>query len=268
MFKRPYYIAVALVALLTLLALNLPGNTTARLKHVLGSLFVPLFGVTGSAQELTERVGNNLLPKSELIAANHALLRQNQELRLQLAQAEAIAQENERLRRLLDWQKQTRWRVRAARVVYRDPANWWRAVQINVGSWHGISNNLPILSPEGFLVGRISAVGLTRSQVVLIGDANCKVPALVQNDSRDTGVIGPGGLFESSFVKLMHLPHTANLQPGQKVVTSGYSAIYRPDIPIGQVVESWWAESGLQPEARVKLAANLSSLEEVWVLLP
>jgi rod shape-determining protein MreC len=268
MFKRPYYIAVVLVTLLTLLVLNLPGSMSARLKHAIGSLFVPLFGVTGSAQELTERASNTLLPKSELIAANHALLRQNQELRLQLVQAEALAQENDRLHRLLDMPKQTRWKVRAARVVYRDPANWWRAVQIDVGSRNGMSNNLPVLSPEGYLVGKISAVGLTRSQVVLIGDANCKVPALVQNDDRDTGVIAPGGLFDSSFVKLTHLPHTANLQPGQKVVTSDYSAIYRRDIPIGQVVDFWWAESGLQPEARVKLAANLGSLEEVWVLLP
>jgi rod shape-determining protein MreC len=268
MFKRPYYIAVVLVTLLILLVLNLPGSTSARLKHAIGSLFVPLFGITGSAQEITQRAGNTLLPKSELIAANEALLRQNQELRLQILQADAIVRENDRLRQMLNWQKQTRWTVRAARVIYRDPANWWRTVQINLGSRNGVSNNLPVLSSEGYLVGRISAVSLTQSQVVLIGDANCKVPALVQNDARDTGVITPGGPLDGSFVKLTHLAHTATLQPGQKVVTSGFSAIYRKDIPIGQVVDSWWAESGLQPEARVKLSANLSSLEEVWVLFP
>jgi rod shape-determining protein MreC len=268
MFKRPYYVAVVLVTLLILLVLNLPGSTSARLKQALGGLFLPLFGLTSSAQELTHRAGTRLLPKSELIAANEALLHQNQELRLQLAQADALAQENERLRQMLGWQKQTRWNVRAARVIFRDPANWWRAVQINLGTRDGVSNNLPVLSPEGYLVGRISAVSLTQSQVVLVGDANCRVPALVQNEARDTGVIVPGGPVDSALVKLTHLAHTANLQPGQKVVTSGMSAFYRKDIPIGQVVDTWWAESGLQPEARVRLFANLSSLEEVWVLFP
>ena len=52
MLKRPHYIALGLVVLLTLVILNLPSQTTARLKLGIGSLFLPLFGLASSAQQL------------------------------------------------------------------------------------------------------------------------------------------------------------------------------------------------------------------------
>ena len=269
MFKRPYYIPLAIVALLILLVLNLPNGTTARIKTSLGSIFLPLFGITSVTQQASARAGDNLLPKSELIAENNSLRRQNQELRLQVAQSGVLSNENERLRQLIGWQKQNRWNVKLARVILREPANWWRTVQIDLGSRNGLSNNLAVLSPEGFLIGRVSSVSLTKSQVVLIGDPNCKVPALVENDARNQGVIIGGGPLDSSFVNLTHLANTANVKPGQRVVTSELSAIYPKGILIGQIADNArLVESGLITEADVKLAANLSSLEEVWVLFP
>jgi rod shape-determining protein MreC len=269
MFKRPYYIALAIVVLLTLLVLNLPNRTTARLKTSLGSIFLPLFGMASSTQQAAARAGDALLPKSELIAVNESLHRQNQELRLQLAQAEVMIKENDRLRQLVGWQKQKAWKVITARVIYRDPANWWRTVQIDLGSRNGLSNNLPVLSPEGYLIGRVSSVSLTKSQVVLIGDPNCRVPALVENEGRNQGIISEGGPLDSSFVNLTKLASNANVKPGQRVVTSQLSAIYPPGILIGLIADNARpVESVPISAAEVKLAANLSSLEEVWVLFP
>ncbi|MFO1514057.1 MAG: rod shape-determining protein MreC [Verrucomicrobiota bacterium] len=165
MFKRSYYIAVALVALLTLLVLNLPSRTTTRLKLTIGSIFLPLFGAAGGLQQVAARTGDSLLPKSELIKANEALRRQNEELRLQAMQAAETARENERLRQLVAWQKQTPWKLKLARVLSRDPANWWRTIQIDLGSRDGLRENLPVLTPDG-LVGRVAEVSLMRAKVM------------------------------------------------------------------------------------------------------
>lgn len=267
MFKRPYYIAVALVALLTLVVLNLPSGTTTRLKLTLGSIFLPLFGAAGAVQQVAARTGDSLLPKGELIRANEALQRQNDELRIQAMHAVETARENDRLRQLVNWQKQTQWKLKLARVISHDPANWWRTIQIDLGSRDGLRENLAVLTPDG-LVGRITEVSLLRSKVVLIGDANCKVPAAVENEARDKGMIVSGGPFDGSFVSLTYLVNNANLKPGQKVVTSDLSAIYPKGIPIGVIADVHPVESGLYLEADVKISARLSSLEEVWVLLP
>ena len=99
---------------------------------------------------------------------------------------------------------QASWKLKLARVVLRDPANWWRTVQIDLGSRDGLRVNLPVLTTDG-LVGRVSSVSLTRSQVTLLGDPNCKVAARVENETRDTGVIGPSGPLETELVELGYL---------------------------------------------------------------
>ncbi len=266
MLKRPHYIALGLIVLLTLVILNLPSKTTARVKLGIGSAFVPLFGLANSTRQLTGDAGDALLPKSELLREIEALRRQNQELRLQAAQAEGISRENDRLRQQLGWQRQKPWKLKLAHVVLREPANWWRTVQLDLGARDGIRTNMPVLTPEG-LVGRVNSVGLTRSQVVLLGDPNCKVAARVDNPTRDSGVIGPAGSLESGFVEMNYLSPGAVLKPGQAVKTSGDGGIFPPNIPIGTVVESHPVDYGLNTVARVKLGASLSALEEVWVML-
>jgi len=265
MLKRPNYIALGLVALLTLVMLNLPSRTTARMKLGIGSVFLPLFGLAGSTQQFANQAADAMTPRRELLKQNEGLWRENQQLRLQARQAEEIRRENERLRQLFGWQQQQRWKHKLANVVLHDPANWWRTVQIDLGSRDGLSNNLAVLNLEGFLVGRVSSVSLTRSQVVLLGDPNCKVAARIENEAGDAGIIGASGPLDSEFVEMSYLSKNAYIKPGQIVKTSGDGGIFPKDIPVGKVADSRPAEYGLATVARVKLGANLNALEQVWV---
>lgn len=267
MLRRPHYIALSLVVLLTLMILNLPSQTTARLKLGVGSLFLPLLGLANSTQHLAGKPAEALTPRSELIARNESLRRENQELRLLAARTEDLERENARLRQLFGWQPHQPHRLKLANVVLREPSNWWRTIQIDLGSRDAMRQDLPVLSPEGYLVGRISSVSLTRSQVALLGDPHNRVAAMVENESRTTGILGASGPLDSGFVELSKLSENANLKPGQKVKTSGLSKIFPKDILIGQIVDSQSVEYGFGTLARVKLAANLDALEEVWVLL-
>jgi rod shape-determining protein MreC len=266
MFKRSHYIALGAVGLVTLILLNLPSHTTARLKLAVGSLFLPLFGLANSSDQLANKAGDAITTRSELLRQNDALRRENQELRLEAVQAQETERENLRLRQLVAWKQSRPWKLKLAKVVLRDPSNWWRTIQIDKGSLDGVTNNLPVLTTDG-LVGRVSAVALTRSTIVLIGDSNCKVAAAV-SETRDTGVIGATDPLDNSLVALGFLSKNAKLVPGQNVVTSGLGGIFPAGIPIGKIADSRPVEFGLYTEARVKLAANLSSLDEVWVLFP
>ncbi len=257
---------LGVVLLLTLVLLNLPSGTAARLKLAIGSWFVPLFGLANSGHQLAGQAGDAVLPRSELLRELEALRKQNQELKLQVSQAEELSRENDRLRQLFGWQRQQHRKYKLANVVLHDPANWWRTVQIDLGSRDNLKTNMPVLTSEG-LVGRIQSVGQTRSQVVLLGDPNCRVAARVDNETRDTGVVGPSGTLDTDYVELGFLSRNANLKPGQIVRTSGNGGIFPRDIMIGTVVETHPTEYGLSKMAQVKLAANLRGLEQVWVLV-
>ena len=266
MLKRSHYTALAIVVLLTLILLNLPGHTVARLKLAVGSLFLPLFGLANTSDQMANKAGDAITTRSELLKEIDTLRRQNQELQMQSMRAQETSRENLRLRQLVGWKQTKPWKLKLASVVLRDPSNWWRTVQIDKGSLDGLSNNLPVLTTDG-LIGRVSAVGLTRSTVVLIGDVNCKVAAQVV-ETHDTGVVGATDPWDNSLVALGFLSKNAKLMPGQTVMTSGLGGIFPAGIPIGKIADSRPVEYGLYTEARVKLAANLSSLDEVWVLFP
>ena len=266
MFKQKNYVALGAVVLVTVVLLSLPTRATSRLKLAIGSWFLPLFGLATAGQQLPADLADNLLPRRELINQLNVLRRDNQELRAQALQNDALLRENNQLRGLFAWQRQSHWHLKLANVVMRDPANWWRTVRIDRGSLQGITENLPVLSADGCLVGRISAVGLYDSQVVLIGDRNCRVSALVENTTRDMGVVTASDPLDTALVELSYLASNANLKPDQTVVTSGLGGIFPKDIPIGRIADSRAVEYGLYTEARVKLDANLGSLEQVWVL--
>jgi len=267
MLKQKHYIALGAVTLATLLLLSLPPRAASPLKLAVGSWFLPLFGLASTAQQLPITAADAALPRRELLRQLEILRHDNEQLRVQATQAAAVAQENDQLRALLGWQRQTPWTLKLANVVMRDPANWWRTVQIDLGSRDGIRENLPVLTASG-LVGRVSSVSYTHAQVVLIGDPNCKVSAVVENPAHDMGIISPGGPLDNAFVGLSYLSGSANLQAGQNVITSGLGGVFPKGIPIGQIADARPVEFGLYTEARVKLLVNLGSLEQVWVLFP
>ena len=267
MFKQKNYLALGAVVFVAVVLLSLPTRATSRLKLAVGSWFLPLFGLAGAAQQLPADLADSVLPRRELLKQIDNLRRENQQFKTQAVQTAAMARENDQLRALFNWQKQSPWKLKLANVVMRDPANWWRTVQIDLGTRDGLRENLPVITAAG-LVGRVSSVSLTRAQVVLIGDPNCRVSALVENSAHDTGVLLASGPLDTSLVQLTYLASGANLKSGQNVVTSGLGGVFPKGIPLGQIYDARSVEYGLYTEARVKLNADLGSLEQVWVLFP
>lgn len=248
-----------------MLLLSLPLRVTTRLKLAVGSLFLPFASLAATAEQLPADLADDLLPRRELLQEIARLKVENEQLKVQALQDATMGLENEQLRYQLRWQKTVPWKIKLANVVMRDPANWWRTVEIDLGRDQGVTNNLPVLTPEG-LVGRISAVWSGHAQVVLIGDPSCRVSALVENQAHDVGVITAAGTLDNTLAELTYLSGTAILKPGQAVVTSGLGGVFPKGIPIGYILDSRPEDFGLYMEARVKLGANLGTLEQVWVL--
>jgi len=268
MFKNINYLALGAVLFVAVVLLSLPTRATARLKLAAGSWFLPLFGLSSAAHQLPVDLADNLLPRRELLREINDLRRENEQFKSQALQTEAIRRENDQLRALFGWERQRPWRLQLANVIMRDPANWWRTVRIDRGSLQGLTNNLPVLSADGSLIGRISSVGRFDAQVVLIGDRNCRVSALVENSARDMGVVTASDPLDTSLVELAYLASNASLKPSQAVVTSGLGGVFPKGIPIGRIADFQPVEYGLYTEARIKLDADLGSLEQVWVLFP
>jgi rod shape-determining protein MreC len=267
---------LAVVIILTIVVLKLPPRVATQFKLAIGSLFLPLFGLSSTASGTAEKAGNAVMPRSELLKQNEQLRRENAELHVQMQREAEFERENEQLRAMLGFQKVAPWKLRAAHVIARDPANWWRNVQIDLGKRDGLKPDMPVLIADG-LIGRISEVSDTRARVVLVGDANCRVAAAVYDvvtNPRvpvkvDEGVITTGAsALNDNIVELGYLSRASGIKAGQLVVTSGTGGIFPRGIRIGEIIDTRQVEFGLLTVARVKLGVKMNLLDEVWVVMP
>ena len=269
MLKRPHYIALGVVTLLTLALLKLPTRAAANLKLAISGMFLPLHGLARSTEDLAIESSYTAIPRRELLRQLEQLQTEKQEAHIRAMQADEALRENARLREQFGIGRQSLWKLKLARVASRDPANWWRTLRIDKGARDGVRTNAPVLTAGG-LVGRVSEVGFAHSQVVMVGDPDCRVAVLVGDErSREQGFIAPSSPpDDNTLVDLTFLSRNAKLAAGQVVVTSGFGSVFPKGIVVGHIADFRSVGFGLYKEAVVRLTVNMNRLEEVFVMMP
>jgi rod shape-determining protein MreC len=132
-----------------------------------------------------------------------------------------------------------------ASVIVRDPSLWYQQVEVNAGAGHGVAVGDPVIA-DGALVGKVSQVGGSYAEVVLITDHTVEVAA--QAVPKAQGAAGGGtGILQPAIgnnLVLTDLPHTSHIQAGDLVMTAGFKdpansaksgSLYPAAIPIGRV---------------------------------
>lgn len=268
MLRRPKVALIAAVAGLGLILLALiPSRLNDQLKRLIGFVYLPFAGAADGAEQLARR-SRALTPRTLLLEEIYQLRRENRRCRLQLFQIEQALRENARLRALIQWRTRQAWNLRFARVIVKDPANWWRSIHLDAGEEQGVSVDDPVLTDQG-LVGKVVSVSKNRSRVAPLGAPDCQAAAVITHSkSRGTIAVSPrGGIIDRQIVALEHLPNDAPLESGLEVETSGAGGVFPEGIPIGRLIDGQSSEFDLYSRARVRLRVDLNRLKEVWVIV-
>jgi len=197
------------------------------------------------------------------MAQNERLRKEINFLKQKLNTTSEVYLENKRLKSLVSFKQKTPYRVVPARVIGRSADNWSSIVIIDKGSYNGIRRGFVAINYLG-LVGRVIEVGDTASKIMLINDPSIGVSSVVQR-SRQEGLVS-GTLGRSLIMK--YLPKDADIQPSDTIVTSGLTSAYPKGLLIGTVVSIGEEFSGLSRYAIIMPAVNLSSIEEVLIIIP
>ena len=182
--------------------------------------------------------------------------------------------ENARLREMLGFRDASPYRLRACRVVSREPSSWWDSVQVNVG-WQDdpdLAKDQPVVSPRG-VVGKTGAVSRYVTDVILMVNQNCSISATVEG-THDQGIVKGEGNFEEGKSRVMveYLPKESQVAVGQFVVTSGLGPYFPAGLRLGTVIEvppvkNEYPTFGLYREAVLEPTADLNQLDELFVVL-
>lgn len=183
-------------------------------------------------------------------------------LRHRLNATEEIYLENKRLANLLSLKEKTSYKVLAAGVIGRSADNWSSMLIIDKGKYNGIKKGMIVINHLG-LMGRVMENTVFTSKIMLISDPSFSVSCLVQR-SRQEGLVS--GTLGSSLV-MRYLPKEADIKLSDTIVTSGLTSLYPKGLLIGKVVDVGVEFSGLTHYALIKPAVDLSTIEEVLIII-
>ncbi|MSQ14360.1 MAG: rod shape-determining protein MreC [Dehalococcoidia bacterium] len=180
-----------------------------------------------------------------------------------MAQMQEVDLENQRLRAILEYQKNNPGREYAvATVIGRGQNNLTKSLVVNKGAHDSVRQGAVVVASNG-LVGKVTQVYNNTSKITLLTDPSSAVDAIISRSRAEGVVVGIG----SSELSMEFVRQDADIKAGDVVLTSGLGGGLPKNIVIGQVADVVSKDMYLFKDVNVRLAVPLESLEEVLVIL-
>ncbi len=153
--------------------------------------------------------------------------------RVRLAEAEAVKQENARLKAVLGLASDETKPVAVARLIGSTSSSARRLGYISAGRNQGVRPGMPVTSPMG-LVGRVLEAGAESSRVLLLTDSESMVP--VRRATDNVVAFAEGRSDGSLRLRLINLGINP-IKRGDVFVTSGAGGLFRPGTAVAIATE-------------------------------
>lgn len=196
----------------------------------------------------------------ESFGEHWAVHRQNEELRARLEEMEAWRQLALSLRDTVSAYEAI---LDVPVVEALDPVVAWTVAEsggpfqhvrlMDVGANGGVKPGYPVLTDRG-LIGRVISVSDRSSRILLLTDANSRVPVMTEDGRVRAMLVGDN----TNTPKLEFTSGPRPLQRGDRIVTSGEAGVFPRNLPVG----------GAAPAGdvwRVQLYASSQQADLVWI---
>lgn len=190
-------------------------------------------------QQMATAPGQFAVRIASFFASQASLQQENAELRARLVASamnaqryDATAAELAHLRRLVGAQERLELQATPVEVLYsgRDPFS--RKLMVDKGSAQGIRSGQAVIDDAG-VVGQITRVHPMVSEVTLLIDKDQAIPVQVVRNGLRAVAFGSG---PSGTLELRFMAANAEIQNGDKLVTSGIDGTYPPGLPVATVI--------------------------------
>lgn len=266
--SRGFVILLAVIAVLAILiAVTYDRVQVTFIEDAVNSVLSPI-------QSFSVKASNSIIDFFERVFSSTDLDKENEQLKVQLAQYEIIEnelntlrEENERLKGLLNYTDITQnYTYITARVIGKSQGVWFSEFTVNAGRNDGVMENQAVVNSKG-LVGRVSSVSANTCKVTSIIDSTSDVSVMVER-TRDYGFArGILNVDKNEKLELYYLPSGYDLVPGDNILTSGIGGIFPKGIAIGTVTEVSRANEDTEDRnAIIEPAVDFLRLEEVMIV--
>ena len=278
--KKRRILVAALVIFLFFLFLNLTGASKG-LREFFYEISSP---IQRNFWQGSQKISNFLKPifiGKDLNKENEELNKINQELFSKLVFFQGLEEENKTLRQALNLDLQKEFRLVLSKIIGKDTGQDF--ILINKGSGDGISKNMPVITEEKILVGKISEVYSNFSKVMLIyHQGNTGLGTLTEKSGQfsfDVKII-PGSDFEmrreeipgvakgNGFLKLIIelIPQDEDVREGDLVVTDIFGGLFPKGLLVGKIKNIRKSDTQPFQEAEVSPFLNLDKINSLFVI--
>lgn len=217
---------------LALLVLDARFRYVEGLRGVLAAAAYPLQRAATAPVDFLRTVGDYFSTQAQLFEDNATLRAKNLALSQAAQRYETAEAEAAQLRRLIGAAEKLQVKSTPAEILYagRDPFS--HKIFLNLGERQGVKPGSPVADEAG-VIGQVTRVHPLVSEVTLITDQDHVVPVqVVRNGLRAIAFGGgPSGLLE-----LRLTAGNAEIQNGDRLVTSGIDGVYPAGLPVATVV--------------------------------
>lgn len=251
----------------TIVATLASGVTSAPLKEAAGLIIVPFEKSIASIGQWMTDVQDSFREKEDLI-------QQNEELQTTVdtltEQNNVLLQDQAELARLeqlyeLD-EEYTDYPKVAARIISKDPGNWYDTFMINRGSNDGIRVDNNVIAGKG-LVGIVTEVGSNWATVRSIIDDSSNVSAMTVSTDDICVVEGDLELIDEGKLRFSQLyDREDKVSVGERIVTSNISDKYVEGLFIGYVSEIELDTNNLTKTGTLVTPVDFQHLKDVFVI--
>jgi rod shape-determining protein MreC len=182
-------------------------------------------------ETVSEWFSESLATRRHLQEENDSLHTQIFMQKAQMQKLAALEAENIRLRELLDSSFEVGEKVIIAELLSVNLDPYKHQVVINKGQLDNIYPGQPLLDAEG-VMGQIVHAGPYTSTAVLITDTAHAIPVQVNRNGLRSIALGSGTI---NRLDLPYVPNSADIQPGDLLITSGLGGRFPPGYPVAVV---------------------------------
>ena len=241
------------------IALNLTGFS-AKIKN-------SFFSFSSSFQESLWSSGNGIsnffegfLNSGRLKKEVDILLTEKEDLISRLIQEELLRQENENLRAALDLKEAEGFELATVKIIGKDISR--DSILINKGSKDGIEKDMPIITVEKVLVGKVTTVYDDFSEVMLVSNPEFSFDIQIFEKNIYGVEKGEGSL--ESYIDL--IPKEKDVLPGDIVLTAVLGGMFPEGLLVGEVRDVKNSDVETFQQAQVSLYLNIDNLDDLLVI--
>ena len=243
------------------------GVTTVPLQEAAGIIIVPFENSINHISSVFSGISDRMKDKEEILAENKKLQSQVDSLTEQNNKLIQDQTELVRLEQLYDLDQQyTEYPKVAARIISKDPGNWYDTFMINKGTSDGIRIDNNVIAGKG-LVGIVTEVGAHWATVRSIIDDSSNVSAMTVSTQDNCVVEGDLELIDEGKLSFSQLYDQDNkVTVGERIVTSNISEKYVEGLFIGYISEISQDSNNLTKNGTIVTPVDFAHLKDVLVI--